>query len=101
MRGKIVQPGSANITAQQKYSTTGHQRFVPLRMFEGKNPIDRGPVTREVWCDMHRGKIVGMGGKDWEQGPPELPSGDPGKELRCQSPSQSYRANYGAIFGHE
>jgi len=85
----------ANQTATQKYSSTGHKRFVPLREFVAKDE-QRNLCGPEVWHDMHDNKTY-YAGDNWEHPPPDLPSGDVGRELRCQPPSRAYRHNYDGI----
>ena len=99
MKGRISNTGSVNETVGQKYSTTGHQRFVPLREYDGKD-AQGNHTGREAWVDMHTQKAY-EGGPNWEKAPPLLPSGDPGRELRCRPPSRAYRDKYAKIFGHE
>lgn len=88
----------ANQTVFEKYSSTGMRRFVALREAHGKIP-GGSPVGPCVWYDMHANRSY-PAGENWEKPPPDLPSGDVGKEPRAKPPGQAYRDNYQKIFGH-
>ena len=94
-RGRIVQPGSRNLTPEQKYSASIGKRVVPLREFSGRgrNGELQGPC---VWHDMHTNRTV-PAGENWEQPPPDLPSGDQGRLPSCLPPSERYRTNFAKI----
>jgi len=98
MRGRTVGP-KTTITPTQKYGNTVGQRFRPLREFQGRERHGDGTYTdqtREMWVDLVNRKKV-PAAADWNDSPPDLPSGDAGRELRCQPPSEIYRQHYAAI----
>ena len=94
-RGRIVQPGTRNLTPEQKYSASIGKRMVPLREFSGRghNGELQGPC---VWHDMHTNTSYD-GGENWETPPPDLPSGDQGKLPSYLPPSERYRDNFTKI----
>lgn len=88
-----------NITLTQKRNLTqGHGRYMPLREIAGKD-AGGNVVGTEVWHDFKENRSH-YAGDGWSNGPPSLPSGDPGGEPRCKPPSQVYRDKYERIFGH-
>lgn len=93
--GRIVQPGSRNLTAQQKYGTSIGKRFLPLREFVGKGRDGalQGPC---VWHDMHENRTF-PAGENWQTPPPDLPSGDQGKLPASLPPSAAYRQHFEQI----
>ena len=95
MKSRMIQPGSRNVTPTQKYSTDGYKRFKALREFDGRD-AHGNLVGREAYVDMHTLRAY-PAGPNWQFDPPDLPSGDPGRELRCQPPSRVYRENFGKI----
>lgn len=99
MKGRIIQPGTKNLTPTQKRSTDGFKRYMPLREFQGRGPNGEH-IGTPVWHDTHANKSYAAG-PGWSQPPPALPSGDVGREPRCQLPSRAYREKYKAIFGHD
>ena len=91
----------STLTLDQKVGTRVSDRYWPLRQALGK---DRHGVmqTRDVFADMRSGHPSGEATIHWGEGghsdsPPNLPSGDPGKELYHQPPSEKYRENFAKI----
>ena len=92
-----------NQTLDQKVGAKASERYWPMRQMMGKDK-DGKPITQEAYVDMHSHagasgdeKLIHFGQGGWNDTPPDLPSGDPGRELRHQPPSQQYRENYGKI----
>lgn len=99
--GRIHNTASVNAPASAKYNPThGFHRYMPLREFVAKDPVTRELQGPAVWHDFGENKTF-YAGNNWEKAPPSLPTGDPGREPRCQLPSRAYREKYAAIFGHE
>ena len=94
-RGRIVQPGSRNLTAEQKYSASIGKRLIPLREFMGRGPHGE-LIGKAVYHDMHTNQSFD-GGENWEIPPPDLPSGDQGRLPSYLPPSERYRYNFTKI----
>ena len=91
----MTDPGSRNLTPEQKRSTAGFKRFLPLREFMGRargGPLE-GPC---VWHDTHSNKTY-PAGEEWNVPPPDLPSGDQGRLPSYLPPSERYRQHYATI----
>ena len=74
-----------------------------MRQMLGKDRHGR-PMTQEVFVDMRSGqgggeKTVYVPPDDagWNGAPPNLPSGDPGREAARLPPSETYRQHYQTI----
>ena len=86
---------SHNISVAQKYSSSIGKRYLPLREFMGKD-VHGAMVGREAWHDMHTNRTFDAG-PNWENPPPDLPSGDAGREAFHHPPGQRFRENFGKI----
>jgi hypothetical protein len=93
----------SNLTLEQKVGSRVSDRMVPVRQAMGK---DRHGVmqAREVYVDMRsrvgpdgNEKVLHGGVGGWSDSPPDLPSGDPGKQACYQPPSALYRQQYDKI----
>ena len=95
LRGRSVQPGSRNVTPEQKYGSSIGRRVLPLREYAGKGPGGelQGPC---VWHDTYTNRTV-PAGEQWETPPPDLPSGDQGRLPSYSPPSEVYRQHYAGI----
>lgn len=91
----------ASLTLDQKIGTRASDRFWEVKQALGK---DRHGVMRyaEAYVDMASSR----GGQEptlyvhedgWNGRPPDLPSGDPGRQFAYQPPSQRYRERYAQI----
>lgn len=93
----------ASLTVDQKIGSRVSERWYPLQQMVGKDRQGR-PLTQEVFVDMRSGQDGGektvyyptpeLG---WSDSPPNLPSGDPGREAARMPPSQRYREQYAKI----
>lgn len=95
---RTVQP-TVNQTVTQKYGNSIGQRFRPLREFTGKARQADGSYTiqsEERWVDLVNRKKYAAAA-NWDDAPPDLPSGDAGREPRTQPPSALFRHNYSKI----
>lgn len=91
-----------SLTPTQKIGSRVSDRYWPVRQVVGKH-ADGSFRTIESFVDMRSG---GDGGEKsvaidadlgWSGAPPDLPSGDPGKQA-CYAPaSECYRRNYANI----
>ena len=93
----------SSLTLDQKVGAQASERYWPMRHMLGKDS-QGNPITREAYVDMHSHvgasqseKLIHFGENGWNDTPPDLPSGDPGKAARHQPPSQQYRRNYAKI----
>jgi len=92
----------SSLTLGQKVGSRVSERFWEVKQAVGKN--SKGEMQYlESYVDMRSG---GDGGEkavftDYERGwsgsPPNLPSGDPGREAGRLPPSETYRRNYAKI----
>ena len=90
----------SSLTPTQKAGTRASDRWWPMREMQGKDRHGN-PVTKEVYVDIHSG--AGGGEKTtyappdgWSGSPPNLPSGDAGRE-GSQRGSERYRQQYAII----
>lgn len=90
----------SNLTVEQKVGARASDRWYPMRQMIGKDRFGQ-PVTKEIYVDMRSG----AGGEEkrtyepeggWNDPPPNLPAGDPGRE-GSQRVSDQYRARYDKI----
>ena len=95
----------ANLTVTQKVGNRVSDRYWPMQVAAGK---DRHGVmqTREVYVDMHSGAVgrekhIVETPHGWDSPPPNLPSGDQGRQAYTLPASPAYRRNYDAIDWEE
>jgi hypothetical protein len=92
----------SSLTPTQKAGARASDRWWPMREMQGKDRHGN-PVTKEVYVDIHSG----AGGEEkttyeppdglgWNGVPPNLPSGDAGREGSHRR-SERYRQNYDLI----
>lgn len=91
----------ASLTVEQKVPMAGYGRFWELKQAMGKN--SRGEMQyAEAFVDMASGKDGGEKNvyyhpDGWSGAPPNLPSGDPGRQACYQPPNSLYRLNFQKI----
>ncbi len=93
----------SSLTVEQKVGSRVSERMYPMRQMLGKDRHGT-PITQEVFVDLRSGRDGGektvyypdptLG---WSDSPPNLPSGDPGREAGRLPPSQRYREQYAKI----
>ncbi len=90
----------SSLSVEQKVGARVSDRMWPMRQMIGKDRFGQ-PVTREIFVDM----LSGVGGEEkrtyepdggWDDAPPNLPPGDPGREGSGRV-SMRYRENWGKI----
>lgn len=89
------------MSVEQKVGTRISDRFWPMQQALGKDRHGK-MQTAEVYVDMRSGvgggeKTIHGGDGGWNDVPPNLPSGDPGKQAAYQPPSERYRQRYTLI----
>ena len=92
----------SSLTLGQKVGARVSERFWEARQAVGKDA--KGEMQYlESYIDMHSGQDGGEKtfytdyDRGWNGAPPNLPSGDPGREAARLPPSQRYREQYEKI----
>ena len=91
-----------SVTIGQKVGSRVSERYWEVRQAVGKDA--KGEMQYlESYVDMRSGQDGGEKrlytdyDRGWSGSPPNLPSGDPGREAARLPPSEQYRQNYGKI----